>query len=361
MYAQSPGSPSTTIRVPGGEDLRGQRKPAQGHLHVLLQLRHGLVAVVRIAGHRALDDPAEADGERGGGIARREGDHAGGGPVEAGGDVFAVEGRHAGQDVVEHRAQAEHVGPLVEPIARAHRLLGRHERRRSAGSAPHVEVRVAGDDHARHLVGHAARRPDDRQSPVDQVDLSERSRQDVARLDVAVQDAAAVGEGDGLADLEKGGHHLAQRLGETGLPPGARAPVGQGVPLDPLHREVAVPLAIDADLVHGRDVRVIELRRNLRLADEPLDLARPGGQIGRQDLHGGDAQEAEIADGVNRPHPPGADGVEVLIPLRHALARRRLGAGYGRRTTLRLPGNSRHLVAADDRLLAELLYKRDHI
>ena len=263
----------------------------------------------------------------------------------------AVEGRHARQDVVEHRAQAEDVGALVEPIPRAHRLLGRHERRRPARPAAHVEVGVAGNHQGRHLARHGARRSHDRKAPVDQVDLPEGADQDVPRLDVAVEDAAAVGESDRLADLEKSGHHLAERLGETGLPPGARAPVGQRVPLDPFHGEVTVPLAVDADLVHGRDVGVIELRGDLRLADEPLDLARPGRQIGGQDLHGGDSQQPEIADGVDRSHPPGADGGEVLISIRHALARRRLGAGCGRRTVLRLPGNPGHLVAADGRLL----------
>jgi hypothetical protein len=72
---------------------------------------------------------------------------------------------------------------------------------------------------------------------------------------------------------------------------------------------------------------VIELRGELRLADEPLDLARADRQLGRQHLHGGDAEQAQVADGVNGSHSPGADGVEVLVPLRHALARRRRGAG----------------------------------
>jgi hypothetical protein len=67
----------------------------------------------------------------------------------------------------------------------------------------------------------SARHSDDRQPPIDQVDLPERSHQDVSRLDVAVKDAAAVREGDRFADLQKRGHHLAERLGETGLPPGA--------------------------------------------------------------------------------------------------------------------------------------------
>jgi hypothetical protein len=167
----------------------------------------------------------------------------------------------------------------------------------------------------------SARHSDDRQPPIDQVDLPERSHQDVSRLDVAVKDAAAVREGDRFADLQKRGHHLAERLGETGLPPGARAPVGQRIPLDSLHREIAVPQAIDADLVHRRDVRMIELGRDLRLANEPLDLARSRRQIRRQNLHGGDAQQAQIADGVNRPHAPGADRVQVLVPIRHALLR----------------------------------------
>jgi hypothetical protein len=53
--------------------------------------------------------------------------------------VLGGVGRGAGEQVIEHRAQAEHVGALVDHLAA--RLLGRHVRRRAHDRAGDGERR----------------------------------------------------------------------------------------------------------------------------------------------------------------------------------------------------------------------------
>src|SRR6185312_6003442 len=68
---------------------------------------------------------------------------------------------------------------------------------------------------------------------------------------------------------------------------------------DELHREVSAALRIDAHVVHGDDVRVLELRGDLRLFDEAREergrhlVARLG-----RDLHGELAAELRV-DGAD--------------------------------------------------------------
>ena len=80
---------------------------------------------------------------------------------------------------------------------------------------------------------------------------------------------------DPLADLQENRHEDASRID----PRIGRIPLRQlvhdmpqGIATQPLHREIHAARRTDADRVDRHDVRVLQLRRRLRLADKPLDL-----------------------------------------------------------------------------------------
>ena len=66
------------------------------------------------------------------------------------------------------------------------------------------------------------------QPPVDDQGLAVLADDDVARLDVAVQDAAAVGVVDGVADVEEPPQQLAQLQASDAPSPGLRPPSPRG-------------------------------------------------------------------------------------------------------------------------------------
>jgi hypothetical protein len=106
----------------------------------------GRIARGRLVGHGASDDRHQvgrrlggAGGQRRDLALDRRGDHLGRG---AGGV-----GRGPGQDVIQHRAQAEHVGPLVDRLAAG--LLGRHVGRRAHDRAGHGQGAGVGRSRSR--------------------------------------------------------------------------------------------------------------------------------------------------------------------------------------------------------------------
>ena len=97
----------------------------------------------------------------------------------------AGERQPAGAEGVEHAAQAEQVGPMVDRLAA--RLLGRHELRRADDDPV---VGQAG------IIGRAG------QAEVDDLDAPRRAvEQDVGRLDVAVDQAVGMRGGQAESDL----------------------------------------------------------------------------------------------------------------------------------------------------------------
>ena len=107
--------------------------------------------------------------------------------------------------------------------------------------------------------------------PVEQVHLAEIAEHDVARLEVAVEHAARVGEGDGLADLAERAEQAALRVGRghrgVALLEAAHD-LGERLPVEALHREEGRLVGPDAEVVHGHDRRVLELALHPRLALE---------------------------------------------------------------------------------------------
>ena len=116
---------------------------------------------------------------------------------------------------------------------------------------------------------------DERQPEVPDMDLPVRVEQQVRRLHVAVQDAAAVGIGESTGGLKPQTCSLAR---------GAFAIMVQPLAVDELHRVIA-PVGADARVVDLDDVRMVEHRDHACLVLEPFPLRRIGRQGGRQQLH----------------------------------------------------------------------------
>ena len=127
----------------------------------------------------------------------------------------AGEGRLAGQHLVGHGTERVHIAPGAD-VALAHRLLGRHVGRRAEGHAGLGHATAAGLLHGER-----------------DAEVGDEGRavlqQDVLRLDVAVDDALAVGvvegrgdflgEADGVVDGEL---LLARRAGRGGIRPSTK-------------------------------------------------------------------------------------------------------------------------------------------
>ncbi len=168
--------------------------------------------------------------------------------------------RLPGQDLEQDRAQRIDVGRSVGRGGVA-QLLGRHVPR----SAEHVtRLRLAlarceiGD--AREIVGFVEHA---REPPVEHVDLAVLAEHDVRGLEVAMDDAAAVSEGDPAADVDERVQQRLERIrGES---------IQQCHAGEPLHDEVRPALGIVAELVHGHDRRVIEPSLDPRFPEEPRD------------------------------------------------------------------------------------------
>jgi len=161
-----------------------------------------------------------------------------------------VVGELAGQHQAEDGPEAVDVGPRVGLGEASLGLLGGHERQRAHGQALLRDRRVVRPD----LLGLG-------QAEVQHVRLAVVADEDVGGLQVAVDDALSVGEGDGPAD----GEHQLQDL-----PP--RQVVGADVPVqrhavDQLHR-VVVRAVVQPAAVHARDVRMLQRGRQL---DLPLE------------------------------------------------------------------------------------------
>ena len=183
----------------------------------------------------------------------------------------ADERRAAGEDLVEDGAERVDVGALRERVDEAHRLLGAHVARGAgdvADAGPEDRL-VRASPHDRSI---DARAHDLREAPVHHEDLAELAEHDVGGLEVAVDDAAAVGVRHGHAHLHEEVEHARpaeppHRIGVALRE--ARQDVLQRPPLDELHREERpLLLRIDPDLVHRDDARVLELGGDPGLVEE---------------------------------------------------------------------------------------------
>ena len=162
----------------------------------------------------------------------------------------------AGQQLVQHDAAREQVGASVDRLAE--QLLGRHVARRADHRAGLREIR----------------RVEPRDAEVGHLDLAVVLQKHVARLDVAVHDAALVRM---LQRGQHGAHHAHRLFGREPL-----ALVEHGRQLAATHHlhrdEGALAAGVLAVLVDGDDARVRQPAGRLRFALQACaQLAGPGG------------------------------------------------------------------------------------
>ncbi len=198
----------------------------------------------------------------------------------------AGERRIAGQHLVEHRAERVHVGARGD-LALAHRLLRRHVVRRAERHAGLGHPAAAG------LAGGERDAEVGDQRPI-------VVQQDVLGLDVAVDDAVPVGVVERVGDLARDPDGVGDR--ELLL---AAQPVAQRLALDERHdvEEAAVRLA---RVEQRQDVRVLQIRRQLDLGEEPLG-ADHRGELGTHELERDLAVVPEILGQVYGRHSAGPD------------------------------------------------------
>ena len=215
----------------------------------------------------------------------------------------------------------------------------------------------------------------DRQPPVEQVDLVEGADHHVGRFDVSVDDAAAVSEPEGLADLHEDADVPVDRVPDAvafGDQVGLGDELAPGHALDALEHDERAPIVIDRNVVDGDDVRVLELpgdegfleqgsRRHLRRLDR-LDGDLPSHAVLLADVHHAHAPFADDVADLEAPLEParrGGWGERGGDPHR-ARQRQRIVEG-GRRLARQLPEATLQLglpvealLEVDERILVEL-------
>ena len=122
-----------------------------------------------------------------------------------------------------------------------------------------------------------------------------RIDEDVFRFDIAVDDAAVVGELERLADLRDDG----QRLLWAEVPAALELP--QVGAVHELHHQIGVSTGL-AEVVDADNVRVAELGQGAGLALEALAEGRVFIGLRGQDLERHESVEARLSSLVNRAH-----------------------------------------------------------
>jgi hypothetical protein len=232
-----------------------------------------------------------------------------------GADLLALEREPAGQAPVRDDRGRPQIG-LVIDVLRAHELLGAHVRGRAEGRtrgrAQCVELpaQVLGDAEVEDLddgivgaqeglVGRGAARGADQEQ--------------VARLDVPVQDAEGVRLVQALARLDDDGQR-----GTRAEAPLAVEPRGEAFPLEQLHDHVRGTVAHLAVIEGAHDVGAVDLGRGHGLA---VQTRRQGGlPLGERridELDGNLALEPLVARRPHRAHAPAAQHAHQTHVRRH--------------------------------------------
>ena len=254
-------------------DLRLAQKARQLALHMLRRRK----PVAALAGEGAHHDAFEGRRHFGAARARRL-DVGAAHPAQQGDLVVILVEQLAGEHLVEHHADAEDVGAMVERLAPG--LLGRHV------------IELALDDARLGLIGPQRGLGD---AEVDDLALALEREEHVLRRDIAMHDVqrptAAILLTMRIIEPGAGLHrHVRRRVDRHALAPVAQAlehPI-QVAPVDVLHRDVVVLVDL-AEVEDLPDVAVRQLHRDARLVDEHLDevgiLAVPRMQpLDREDL-----------------------------------------------------------------------------
>ncbi len=134
-----------------------------------------------------------------------------------------------------------------------------------------------------------------REAEIEDLHPGARVQHDVARLDIAVMDAAAMGIMEAFGDLTTSAYKL--RGGEGG----AKQHLLQRFALNQLHGDEGRALC-NIHLVDGRDVGVVEARGCLRFLKKATTCLRIGCHVRRQEFESGIAAQGKVFRTVHSTH-----------------------------------------------------------
>ncbi len=241
-------------------------------------------------------------------------------------DVSAFVRGLAGQETVEGGSEAVDIRARAEPVELAAGLLGAH-----VGRGPHRRAgqgvgAAAGGARHQHPLSEVAPRLDPAQrlcqAPVDDQRLAVLADDDVGRLEVAVQHAAAVCVVDRVADVGESPQEPAQlERPSARVTLACRLAVEQldglleAVALDEPHGVVGAAGAIGAQPVDRDDPGVFEPPRDLGLQQEPLAAGRVVGVVVEDLLECHLAIQLGVQGHEDRPQPAASMRPEHAEPL----------------------------------------------
>jgi len=209
----------------------------------------------------------------------------------------------AGEHLVEHDAEGVDVGAR---IGLAGVLLGGHV----VGGA-HDDI---GPGEAAGGTGGGAG-----EAEVGELGAPILGEEDIGGLDVAVDDALAVRELQGIANLAGDGEGL---LGIESGPAQDAAEVGA---VHVFHDEIEVALAGLAEVVHGDDAAMLELGEGAGFALKAGEEIAVGGEFGGEELDGDGAIEGGLRAFVHGAHAAVAE--EAFDPVLREQGGESLGSG----------------------------------
>ena len=276
---------------------RGRRRPGAAQaVERVAQLHRGGEAAARVLVEAARDDGVELRRQR---RAQRRGGL--GVVAQDGGDDLrrgaAAERPLAGGHLVEHHAEREDVGAHVGRLPLD--LLRRHVGDRA-------EQRPGADDRQRlrrALVDRRLRRAHGGDAEVDHLRPAVVGDDDVARLEVAVDDAVGVGRAERVGERHGEVEQRADRQAGLGDHRVERAAA------DELHHQQPPAVGV-LDAVQADDVRVVERGEGARLALQPRQRLGGGGDAVGEELHRDVAAELRVA---GAPDDPSAAFAEALL------------------------------------------------
>jgi hypothetical protein len=193
----------------------------------------------------------------------------------------------------------------------------------AAGVAGRPRARSGGQvgGRAQQVTGGEVGLPGRRGDPeVEHLHLALGGQEDVARLDVAVDDPRAVGRLERVGDRRHDPGRLARRHRA-----GAVDPSGQALALQQLHDQVRPPVVL-AKVKHPGDVGVVEPGRRPRLPAQPLGGPAVAGQRPPRTLTATGRSSSGSRATHTSPIPPAASGA----PIRYRPPRWRPSTAPGR-------------------------------
>ncbi|OPZ20108.1 MAG: hypothetical protein BWZ10_00750 [candidate division BRC1 bacterium ADurb.BinA364] len=229
---------------------------------------------------------------------------------------------------VEHDAQGEQVRPFVDRqpvfLFRRHKVIGSEnragKRMRIGGRGPRQIVEIR--SHCRQRIGcirlalrhgEIASANDFGDAEISQFRRSMAVEKDVRRLDVAVDDAHAVGVFQRVAHLQREPHRLILVQAACGFAQSFGQAQGLAVAmLHIIHRQV-IQIVRHRHRLHLDDIGVAQLAHRLRFDAESFDEFAIERQFGRQHFQGAYMTHMHLIGQIHRAHAAAGDDANQLV------------------------------------------------